>query len=65
MIAYGQLAQTLLDPGRTLSAILYYQVKNETGIKVTISATSKVFGTQEKPPCQALKGLHYESGMQK
>ena len=28
-------------------------------------ATSKLFGTQEKPLCQALKGVCYESGSQK
>ena len=28
-------------------------------------ATSKLFGTQEKLLCQALKGVHYESSTQK
>ena len=65
MIPDGQLAQNLLGPVRTLAAILYYQVKNETGIKVSILATSKVFGTQEKLLHQALKGVCYESGTQK
>ena len=37
--------------------ILCCQVKNEAGIKVSI--------TQEKLFCQALKGVHYESGTQK
>ena len=65
MIPDGQLAQNLLDPVRTLAAMLHYQVKNETGIKVSILATLKVFDTQEKLLHQALKGVHYESGMQK
>ena len=65
MIPDGQLSQNLLNPVSTLAAILHYQLKNETGIKISIMATSKVFGTQEKPLCQALKGVHYESGSQK
>ena len=52
-----------------LSGLLlqYYTIslQNETGIKISISATSKLFGTQEKLFCQALKGVHYESGLQK
>ena len=44
--------------------ILHYQVKNEAGIKVSIAQTAKLFATQEKPFCQALKGVHYESGTQ-
>ena len=65
MVPDGQLSQNLLGPVRTLAAVLHYQLKNETGIKVFIMATSKLFGTQEKPLCQALKGVHYESGLQK
>ena len=61
----GQLSQNLPNPVRTLAAILHYQLKNETGIKISIMATSKLFGTQEKLLCQALKGVHYESGSQK
>ena len=65
MVPDGQLSQNLLNPFRTLAVILHYQLKNETGIKVSIMATSKVFGTQEKLLHQALKGVHYESGTQK
>ena len=65
MVTDGQLSQNLLNPVRTLAAVLHYQLKNETRIKVSIMATSKLFGTQEKPLCQALKGVHYESSMQK
>ena len=45
--------------------ILHYQVKNEAGIKVSITQTAKLFATQEKPFHQALKGVYYESGTQK
>ena len=48
-----------------LSKLLHYQVKNEAGIKVSITQTAKLFGTQEKPFHQALKGVCYESGTQK
>ena len=65
MVPDGQLSQNLPNPVRTLAAILHYQLKNVTGIKIAIMATSKLFGTQEKPLHQALKGVHYESGMQK
>ena len=65
MVPCGQLSQNLLNPVKTLAAILHYQLKNETRIKVSITATSKVFGTQEKPLHQALKGVHYESSSQK
>ena len=65
MVPDGQLSQNLPNPVRTLAAILHYQLKNKTGIKIAITATSKLFGTQEKLLCQALKGVHYESGMQK
>ena len=37
----------------------------ETRIKVFITATSKLFGTQEKLLCQALKRVCYKSGSQK
>ena len=65
MVPDGQLSQNLLNPVRALAAILHYQLKNETGIKISITTTSKLFGTQEKPLHQALKGVHYESGSQK
>ena len=65
MVPDGQLSQNLPNPVRTVTAILYYQLKNESGIKVSIKATSEVFGTQEKPLHQALKGVHYESSLQK
>ena len=48
MVPDGQQAQNLPGPVRTLAAILYYELKNETDIKVSISSTSKIFGTQEK-----------------
>ena len=32
---------------------------------MSILSTSKIFGTQEKQLCQALKGIWYESGLQK
>ena len=64
MVPDRQLSQNLLNPVRTLAAILHYQLKNETGIKVSIIATSKLFGTQEKLLHQALKGVHYESSSQ-
>ena len=63
MVPNGQLSENLMHPVRVLAAILHYQLKIETGIK--IMATSKLFGTQEKPLHQALKGVHYESGLQK
>ena len=62
MIPDGQLSQNLPNPVRTLASILHYQLKNETSIKISITASSKLFGTQEKPLHQALKGVHYESG---
>ena len=65
MVPDGQLSQNLLNPVRPLAAILHYQLKNKTGIKIAIMATSKLFGTQEKLLCQALKGVHYESSTQK
>ena len=63
MVPDGQLSQNLPNPVRTLAAVLYYQIKNETGIKISIMATSKLFA-QEKLLCQTLKGVHYESGSQ-
>ena len=65
MVPDGQLSQNLLNSVRTLAAILHYQLKNETRIKIAIMATSKLFGTQVKLLHQALKGVCYESGMQK
>ena len=65
MVPDGELSQNLPNPVRTLAAISHYQLKNETSIKISIMATSKLFGTQEKPLCQALKGVCYESGLQK
>ena len=59
MVPDGQLTQNLPNPVRTLAAILHYQLKNKTGIKVSIMAPSKVFGTQDKQLHQALKGVHY------
>ena len=47
MVPDGQLSQNLLNPVRTLAAILHYQLKNETGIKIPIMAISKLFGTQK------------------
>ena len=38
---------------------------NEVGIKVSIVQTAKLFGTEDKPFHQALKGVCYESGTQK
>ena len=52
-------------PVRTLAAILYYKLKNETGLKVSIVATLTVFGSQKKMLRQALKGVWYELGSQK
>ena len=65
MVPDGPLSHNLPKPVRTLAAILHYQLKNETGIKISIMATSKLFGAQEKPLCQTLKGVHYECGSQK
>ena len=65
MVPDGCKSQNLPNPVRTLVAILHYQVKNEAGIKVSITQTAKLFGTQEKPFGQALKGVQYESGTQK
>ena len=65
MVPDGSKSQNLPVPVQTLAAILHYQVKNEAGIKFSIAQTAKLFGTQEKPFCQALKGVHYESGTQK
>ena len=64
MVPDGQLCQNLLNPVRTHAAILHCQLKNETGIKVSIMATLKVFSTQEKLLHKALKGVCYESGAQ-
>ena len=57
MVPDGQQAQNPPGPVRTLAAILHYELKNETGIKVSISSTLKIFGTQEKQLHQALKGV--------
>ena len=65
MVPDGSKSQNLPNPVQTLAAILHYQVKNEVGIKVSITQTAKLFGTQEKLFCEALKGVHYESGTQK
>ena len=65
MVPDGLKSQNLLNPVRTLAVILHYQVKNKVGIKVSIAQTAKLFGTQEKPFHQALKGVWYESGTQK
>ena len=65
MVPDGSKSQNLLNPVQTLAAILHYQVKNVVGIKVSIVQTAKLFGTQEKLFCQALKGVCYESGTQK
>ena len=65
MVPDGSKSQNLPVPVQTLAVILHYQVKNEAGIKVSIAQTAKLFGSQEKPFCQALKGVCYESGTQK
>ena len=65
MVPDGQKSQNLPNSVRTLAVILLYQVKNEVGIKVSIAQTAKLFGTQEKPFCQALKGVQYKSSTQK
>ena len=65
MVPDGSKSQNLPVTVQTLAAILHYQVKNEAGIKVSITQTAKLFATQEKPFHQALKGVHYESGTQK
>ena len=65
MIPDGSKSQNLPVPVKTLAAILHYQVKNKAGTKVSIVQTAILFATQEKPFCQALKGVHYESGTQK
>ena len=65
MVPDGSKSQNLPNPVQTLAVILHYQVKNEAGIKVSIVQTAKLFGTQEKPFCQALKGVCYESSTQK
>ena len=65
MVPDGSKSQNLPNPVQTLAAILHHQVKNEAGIKVSIMQTAKLFGTQEKPFHQALKGVHYESSTQK
>ena len=46
----------------------YYTTKSRmklAGFKVSITQKAKLFATQEKPFCQALKGVHYESSTQK
>ena len=65
MVPDRSKSENLLVPVQTLAAILHYQVKNETGIKVSITQTAKLFATQEKLFHQALKGVCYESGTQK
>ena len=57
MVPDGLKSQNLPSPVRTLAVILHYQVKNEVGIKVSIAQTAKLFGTQEKPFHQSLKGV--------
>ena len=65
MVPDGSKSQYLPVPVQTLAVILHYQVKNEAGIKVSITQTAKLFGTQEKLFPQALKGVCYEPGTQK
>ena len=65
MVPDGSKSQNLPVPVQTLAVILHYQVKNKAGIKVSIAQTAKLFATQEKPFCQALRGVRYESGTQK
>ena len=65
MVPDGSKSQNLPVPVQTLPVILHYQVKNEADIKVSIAQTAKLFGTQEKPFHEALKGVCYESGTQK
>ena len=65
MVPDGSKSQNLPVPVQTLAVILHYQVKNEAGIKVSIAQTAKLFATQKKLFCQALKGACYESGTQK
>ena len=65
MVPDGSNSQNLPVPVQTLAVILHYQVKNKAGIKVSIMQTSKTVWHQEKPFCQALKGVHCESGTQK
>ena len=65
MIPDGKEAQNLPRPVKTLVAIIHYEVKTETGIRISIAAMSQLFGTQEKSLWQALKGVKYESGTQK
>ena len=57
MVPDGHMSQNLPNPVRTLAVILHYQVKNKVGIKVSIAQKAKLFGTQEKPFCQVLKGI--------
>ena len=57
MVPDGLKSQNMPNPVRTLAAILHYQVKNKVGIKVSIAQAAKLFGTQEKPFHQALKGV--------
>ena len=65
MVPDGSKSQNLPVPVQTLAVVLYYQVKNKAGIKVSIVQIAKLFATQEKPFHQALKGVCYESGTQK
>ena len=65
MVPDGSKSQNLLNPVQTLAVILHYLVKNKFGIKVSITQRAKLFGTQEKPFHQALKGVCYESSTQK
>ena len=55
MVPDGSKSQNLPVPVQTLAVILHYQVKNKAGIKVSITPTVKLFGTQEKLFNQALK----------
>ena len=55
MIPDGKQVQNLPGLVRTLTAIIHYELKIETGIKILIAATSTLFGAQEKSLWQALK----------
>ena len=48
MLPDGKQAQNLPGPVRTLAAIIHYELKTETGIKISIAAMSTLFGAQEK-----------------
>ena len=50
---------------KTLAAALVYLVKTKLGIDTSINSTAKIFDVSEKKLRQGLKGVKYESSLQR